>query len=271
MFELTAGEFARALPLFQDLPHIPPRSTLLGNTPGRVFVDQTTNPQAALVWTRWGFAYLAGEPLDPSFTAALCDQILPELLAHPYGREQGLLLYPCSPAWESSLAPLLAQGRPSKLYRRAFTFNPARFSDHYGWLERLPSGFHIYRIDAQLLEHSKPQLQAEIESAWASTQDFLDRGFGFCLLHGQQIVSLCTSPFVAGRQVELCIRTDPHYRSKGFATATALAFIEHCLFNDLQPHWECPWDHVASCALAARLGFANPSDYLAYYWPTSSA
>lgn len=266
MFELAAGEFARALPLFQDLPHIAPRSTLLCNTPGRVFVDRRTDPQIALVWTRWGFAYLAGGPVDASFTIALREQVLPELIAHPNGREQGLLLYPSSPAWESSLAPLLAQGRPNKLYRRAFTFNPARFSDHYGWLERLPSGFHIYRIDQPLLQRTGKHLHAEIESAWASTQDFLNTGFGFCLLHGDQVVSLCTSPFIAGPDVELCIRTDPHYRSKGFTTVTALAFIEHCLLNDLQPHWECPADHVASCTLAIRLGFAHPLDHAVYYW-----
>jgi RimJ/RimL family protein N-acetyltransferase len=266
MFELALGEFTRVLPLFQDLPHIPPRSTLLGNTPGRVFVDRAIDPQAALIWTRWGFAYLAGQPVNDTFNSALLYQVLTELLAQPSGREQGLVLYPCTPAWENSLGALLAARRANKLYRRSFTFNSARFSDHYGWLERLPSDFHIYRIDPPLLERTGQQVRTEIESAWASTQDFLNGGFGFCLLHGQQIVSLCTSPFIAGRDVELCIRTDPHFRSKGFATVTALAFIEHCLLNDFLPHWECPWDHVASCALAVRLGFTHPLDHPVYFW-----
>ena len=142
------------------------------------------------------------------------------------------------------------------------------------WRNRIPDGLQLLPVDSRLLGRTDLQnyrAVADWVASWHSTGYFLRHGFGFCLLHGQQIVSLCTSPFVAGRQVELCIRTDPHYRSKGFATTTALAFIEHCLFNDLLPHWECPWDHVASCALAARLGFANPSDYLVYYWQTSSA
>jgi RimJ/RimL family protein N-acetyltransferase len=266
MVEIPMGDFAKALPLYQNLPHIPPRSTLLGNTLGRVFVDHANNPQAALVWTRWGFAYLAGEPEDVSFTEAVFMQILPALAKHVQNREQGLILFPCAQSWEYNLSPFLADLRYKKFYRRAFTFDPKRFSGHYGWMERLPSGFHISRIDEALIEQTSQQLSTEIESSWDSTQEFINNGFGFCLLYGDRIISLCTSPFIAGKEVELCIRTDEHYRSKGFATVTALAFIEHCLLNDMQPHWECPWDHIASCTLAIRLGFTNPIDYPVYYF-----
>lgn len=266
MHELERGDYDRALPLFKDLPYIPPRSVLLGITPGRVFVDSAEFPHTGLVWTRWGFAYLAGDSRSDAFSRQLRDQVLDELVANTTGREKGFLLFPCSQDWEARLHLLLEDRRPNKIFRRSFTFNPSNFSNHYGWLNRLPAGFHIYRIDEKLLERSQGRISAEIEAAWGSTKDFLNCGFGFCLMHGSEIVSLCTSPFIAGREVEVCIRTDPHYRSKGHATVTALAFLEHCLLNDLIPNWECPWDHVASCALAIRLGFENPVDRPVYYW-----
>jgi RimJ/RimL family protein N-acetyltransferase len=266
MHELGRGDYSRALPLFQDHAYIPPKSVLLGMTPGRVFVDNSERPQAGLVWTRWGFAYLAGNSSIETFNRSLHEQILDELISTTASREKGFLVFPCDPDWESMLNRLLADRRPNKIYRRSFTFNPSHFSTHYGWLNRLPAGFHIYRIDEKLLELTQDVVRAEIEAAWGSSKDFLNCGFGFCLMHGQAVVSLCTSPFIAGREVEVCIRTDPHYRSKGYATVTALAFLEHCLLHDLVPNWECPWDHVASCALAARLGFENPVDRLVYYW-----
>jgi RimJ/RimL family protein N-acetyltransferase len=266
MIELNRGDYYRAMHLFKDLPYIPPRSVLLGMTPGRVFVDKTDHPQASLIWTRWGFAYLAGDSNRKEFIQHLHDHTLDELVAHTVGREKGFLLFPCNPGWETQLSLLLEGRRPNKIYRRNFTFNPSNFSNNYGWLNRLPSGFRIYRIDQQLLDQTKNRISEEIEASWGSTKDFLNCGFGFCLMHGEDIISLCTSPFIAGREVEVCIRTDPHYRSKGYATVTALAFLEYCLLNDLAPNWECPWDHVASRALAARLGFENPVDRPVYYW-----
>jgi RimJ/RimL family protein N-acetyltransferase len=254
------------VPLFKHLPYIPPRSVLLEITPGRVFVDDPDRPQAGLVWTRWGFAYLAGDSRAENFSRHLHDRVLDELVSSTVGREKGFLLFPCSPDWEPRLNQMLEGRRPNKIFRRSFTFNPSIFSTHYGWMNRLPAGFHIYRIDEKLLEDTEALVSAEIEAAWGSTKDFLNCGFGFCLVHAGKVVSLCTSPFIAGREVEVCIRTDPHYRSKGYATVTALAFLEHCLLNDLVPNWECPWDHVASCALAARLGFENPVDRPVYYW-----
>ncbi len=266
MHELGWGDYSRALPLFINLPYIPPRSVLLGITPGRVFVDDLERPKAGLVWTRWGFAYLAGDSRADTFRRRLHDQIFDELVSNTTARDKGFLLFPCSSDWEHQLNDLLEGRRPNKIFRRSFTFNPSNFSNHYGWLNRLPAGFHIYRIDEKLLERTSGLVSAEIEAAWGSSKDFLNCGFGFCLMHGDVVVSLCTSPFIAGREVEVCIRTDVHYRSKGFATVTALAFLEHCLLNDLSPNWECPWDHVASCALATRLGFENPVDRPVYCW-----
>jgi RimJ/RimL family protein N-acetyltransferase len=265
MYELDRDNFSRAMPLFIEIANIPPKSVLLGITPGRVFVDNPEHPRAGLVWTRWGFAYLAGDSRIGGFNRLLKEQILDELISQTTLREKGFLVFPCSPDWESSLYSLLVDRRPNKIFRRSFTFNPSNFSNHYGWLNRLPAGFHIYRIDEKLLDRTRDIVREEIEASWGSTKNFINCGFGFCLMHGEEIVSVCTSPFLAGREVEACIRTDPHYRSKGYATVTALAFIEHCLLNDLAPNWECPWDHVASCALAVRLGFENPVDRPVYY------
>lgn len=58
MVALKSGDSARAVSLCEGIPFIPLRSTLMGNTPGCVFVDDQEMPQVAMIWTKWGDTYL---------------------------------------------------------------------------------------------------------------------------------------------------------------------------------------------------------------------
>lgn len=60
MFELAKTQFQLAVPLTGGKIHYPESDSVIrGHSPGRVFVDQSTAPQAALVWVQGqsGFFY----------------------------------------------------------------------------------------------------------------------------------------------------------------------------------------------------------------------
>ncbi len=117
-------------------------------------------------------------------------------------------------------------------------------------------------IDAILAQ----RLADDICATWRNIEDFLANGFGYCLLEGGDIASVCLSAFAARGQVEIGVHTGEKFRRRGYASLTAAAMIAHCLDNEQTPHWECFWDNEPSIALAVKLGFEVENDSPIFYW-----
>jgi hypothetical protein len=94
----------------------------------------------------------------------------------------------------------------------------------------------------------------------------MEKGFGFCLLHENTIVSWCIADFVAGNDYEMGIHTDEDYRKRGFATLTVAAAVEHCLANGVENiGWHCWSSNVASAATAKKVGFEQTIEHPVYH------
>ena len=128
------------------------------------------------------------------------------------------------------------------------------------WRSHIPSGFRLQPVDAALAK------QAGALTGWASFDDFITNGFGFALLEGDKLASICTSAFASRERVEIEIHTAEDCRRRGFSMLTASALIEKCLSSGKLPNWECFWDNAPSTALAGKLGFSPLQDYPVYYW-----
>ncbi len=262
MFELTQPAFVTVLPLLHNVKQaVVPFSVCEGRNPGRVFVDHADHPASALIWLSCGYLYLVGEPGDALSLESLA-HLLIETLAPAWqaAGESGFILAPFSAAWDARLLAFLKDRAHEKIYRRTFTFHPERFAVHRNWAERVPAGFVMQRMDKALVERMGGL------PSWASTQDFLARGIGYCLLKGHDIASACTTVFAASTGVEIDVHTDETYRGQGLATLTAAALIADGLRGGRQPNWECFWENEPSCALARKLGFEMKEDYPVYYW-----
>jgi hypothetical protein len=108
MIELDRSDFCLAEPLFRKTRFGGlAAGTLEGGHPGRVFVDHTEKPSAALVCTRVGYYFLAGSARVESFNAwlpdAFCQQFAPRQFA-AIGDPQ-ILLFPPDEEWQSGLLP----------------------------------------------------------------------------------------------------------------------------------------------------------------------
>jgi GNAT superfamily N-acetyltransferase len=262
MLELSPSEFDCTLPLLSGIQQaVLPYAICQGINPGRIFVDERTNPRTALVWTPVGYYLLAGKPDQVQDLAAI-SQVLTDVFvpASQAGGETGFILMPSDDGWSKRLPALLPGREIIEIYRRPFAFDQAKFTALGGWRDRIPPGFRLQALDAPLAE------QAGALSSWASIEDFLAHGLGFALLDGNEVASLCSSVFSSREKVEIDVHTSENYRRQGLASITTAALIEACLQAGKLPNWECFWDNDPSTALANHLGFTPLPDYPVYYW-----
>ncbi len=269
--ELEPGQFERVRHLFQGLNyHLAIFSVIEGNSPGRIWADHPRQPQTALVWDKVeGGFYLAGFEGDDGFNRALnrCirQQIYPEAKQLPHMFDFVMNYFP--EAWENKLDVVLRDTAPMKHYRQHFTFKQIKVD----WKSQLPPGFVMTRVDEALLARTELKNMDHVShwvlESWQSVDNFMEKGFGFCLLHGDDtIASWCIGDYVAGKAYEMGIHTDEDYRRRGLATLTVAAAVEHCLARGAtEIGWHCWSSNVASAATARKVGFEQTIEHPVYH------
>ena len=138
-----------------------------------------------------------------------------------------------------------------------------------GYPVTLPEGYRIKQITKSLLEkryENTDLVKNEMRSERTSVQDFLEKGFGFCAIHGSVIAAWCMSEYNVCNRFEIGIETHPNHRRKGLALQTARACINHGIENGFnQVGWHCWEKNEASNELAKRLGFKHVLKYPVEY------
>jgi RimJ/RimL family protein N-acetyltransferase len=257
MHELEPNAFERVRPLLEGLEHNLIMTAAVERTcPAAIWVDCVEAPRTALMSTPEGH-FLAGRTPDGERAASLRSLITEGIL--PRGRQQGwelfCLHYP-NGNWETLIGGMLKDQTPVWDHQRYFVLRDLRVD----WRDGLPSDFDMRRVDEGLLGRSGVKNIAHIRG-WAeynfgSTAEFEENGFGFCLVHGSDIVSWCMADCVSGHRCEVGIHTDESYRRRGFAKRTAAAAVEHCLASGLTDiGWHCWSGNTASAATAMAVGF----------------
>jgi len=263
LHQLEKKKYNKILPVIKDLYHRPAlMSVVEGNSPGQIFVDDLKQPNNILVWIPWGFNFLIEDESNDKFNQTMHELIIDKLIPEgiKLGQETGFILYPYPESYCARIETLFTDKLPLKDYRNTFTFHPEKFKKHTNRERNLPTDIHIKRINKKLAN----RLIDAITWSWISVNDFLARGFGFCLLKDNVIISTCYSIFVGHGIYEIEIDTHPEYRKQGYGKLTASAFISHCLSNGYTPCWECWKGHSESNHLAEELGFKLKQKYPAY-------
>lgn len=258
LHELAPEDFSLARPLFTPLAHhLVIDSILAGQTPGRVFVDNTHQPQTAVAWFKRRLL-LAGNPgsdsLQHALAALLADVYIPSMIAAGLGSSAFSLVY--RPGWEPAMAVLLA-GKDAFAGRRlCFRLDPAGRA----WEPALPPGLTLRAVDAALL--ADPHIENleyvtdEMVSERPSVADFLAKSFGACALDGSRIVGWCLTEYNTGGRCEVGIETAEAYQRRGLARATAVATIGEAVARGYSEiGWICDANNRPSIAAAQSLGF----------------
>ena len=258
---LDPDEFVLAAPLFSDVRYYAPvpYSVIEDNEPGTIFVDQYQNPTAALVCSHSGYYYLAGDPHNTQFSSSL-----EHLLFDEMGGMDSFHLFFFPSDWEEKLNAILP-ARATHGTIRAFDFNPARFA-HTHWRDNIPRGFCVKPIKEIL--HQK--IAIEVDSSINHTQSWIhnnpiSKELGFCLLQGDQVISVCCSLISGNGVFDISVATAEGFRERGFATLVTAAFIDSCTAQGAIPVWHCSPENLASNALARKLGFEEKGDFRTFH------
>ncbi len=267
--ELKKRDYPRVRPLFEKLDwNLITHAVIEGTSPGKIYVDQDENPRTAFMCTVEGY-YLAGAADNDEFNTALNKLIFGRLFAGDTVRkdETDVAIGFHSDSWAPKMATIFRGRDPLIATRRHYVCSDSKL-DHLR--DQLPAGFEVHRIDEELLQTPHLDVPEHVTSwmrtNWGSMSHFFRRGFGFCTLQDQRILSWSLADCVSGRACEIGIRTHEHYRRRGLATLTAAAAVDYALSSGFsQVGWHCDEYNLGSIGVAEKVGFNLERKYVQYY------
>ena len=267
MVELQPTQFQAASALFAETHYgVLTAGTLEGGHPGRVFLDDPADPKSGLVCTRLDYYFLAGIPsrviLDWLYER-FQNEFIP-LMKDIIGTTDVILFFEPYP-WKEALFERFAACQPLLIHKKRYVLPAGAEVKFFGWRQKVPAGFQVLPYTSALLS-SFPELIPQAELFYGSIEKFLEKGYGLCVLDGNQLASTCSAVFVGGGEVEIDIHTAEAYRGRGLAFFVASAFIEDSLKRGLNPIWGCWPENLPSLGLATKLGFVEDALQPACFW-----
>jgi GNAT superfamily N-acetyltransferase len=259
---------AKIRDLFGPLEAFQPMCTavLEGVWPGRVWVDDTANPQTSLLITFLGgggaaWCFLAGAADNPEFNAAVNKAIFEEKIA---GKDVTTFLFTCAPEdWDGQLSAIGKPRAPAPFHRRHYVCRELT----YDWRANLPERYAIQPMEISLLKQGDLQLPSGVKTTlgtWMGIKDQRFQDYGFLVIHEKQAVAWATVDFVTAGKGDLGFETLPEFRKRGLGSVVAAAALEHGIAKGIEIHWTCAEDNLGSRRSAEKLGLQHERNYVMY-------
>ncbi len=261
IIELKKDQFGLVADLYKDIDHNRGviEAVLQGPFPARVFVDDVEKPNMAVVYPVGFFYFVAGRQFRADFLKAFGRMLFEDWQVNIVE----LFFFPED--W-SEHANLILGDRPRlRFERRDYALNHELFQERKAeLLGKLPEGMELLPIDHELLS------QYNVNTGmWLTREDYLQQGFGYCLVVEHGIATQCVVGLRTATEVELDVRTDEQYRKQGLATLVSAATIDHALRSGLEPTWSCFSFNQGSWKIAEKLGFELKHTKSIVLWDTS--
>jgi hypothetical protein len=236
--------------LFKDYKWNYLPDAILEGTTGKVRVDREKDPSFAVLELPKLELYIpGGDPNHPAARDFIAN--LPKYSA---------LIF-ASDGWEALLKENHT-GRFINVPRYAFTSEALDIEHLSNLASRTPDGYQARQVDLNLagqLAAEKGEFAEDHLRNFDSPEDFIRRGFGFCLMDGPEIASVATTFVVCSKGVEIQINTRENHQRKGLATAVAAQLMCHSLQKGLDPNWDAA--NQNSAQLAQKLGYTPQGTY----------
>ena len=221
---------------------------------GTVYAD-STNYKLLLIKTDSGLYYVTGQSSDGLFLKNLVRKFEESI-----NQEKWFTLFSPDLTWNQSIEKHLDK-KVRKIQRYTFSFDLVTYKNR---IRSDNSEYDVTKIDQYLIENCLEFDKKYYNEYWGSTDNFLQKGFGFCVKDKEKIISEGVSIFRSKNYAEVDIITDSNYRGIELASIVAEHFLDYCLSHNIQPRWDCDVDNNASINLGSKLGFNNPQKYAAY-------
>jgi hypothetical protein len=127
-------------------------------------------------------------------------------------------------------------------------------------IKNLLPDFEVKKIDSQLAKQVVSDMDNEyFFENFQSTEDFLKRGIGYCILYNGKIVSAATSMAMCKGTIDIEIETTEGSQGKGLGTIVGAKLVLYCLENNIKPKWLAA--NPESEKLALKLGYKKIGTY----------
>jgi len=219
-----------------------PFSILEGRQVGRVFVDSVDNMSSVLFWHYCGFSYLTGNPTE-TFLNSISSLIKQEY--EPNQRRCALQIK--NGDWDNYFSNVSGIIRAER-YR--FLYNQDKYNARSLSLQ---SGYEIRELDKKIL--SKLEGRIIPSFSWDSSEEFLEKGKGYCILHEDEVVTVAFTAAISDTEVDIGMETNEKYRKQGFGKFVATRMVKDILKSNKIPKWECNTNNLGSKAIAESVGF----------------
>lgn len=272
MIPLPPHQLEKARPLLAPLADhllvVP--SILAGLTPAPVYVDDVAEPRTAVTWFH-GRVIIAGQ-IDAQRLTAVRHLLLTEYKREAQSANLDVFVVHNTAEWQAAAADLLPNLKMIAATRCCYRLD-ARNRE---WQTAVPAGLQLRPVDAQLLADSTLQnldwVTEEMVSERPSVADFLDKSFGYCLVHQNNIVAWCMSEYNTGNRCELGIATAEAWQRQGLAKVTATAVIAEAGQRGIHDiGWICWANNLPSVHTAEASGFSRVQEKLVhlFFWQKS--
>lgn len=241
----------KLIPMFEGMDDTIILSCLQGHM-GEAYVDNIDTPTVAVLIVGV-FVIVSG---------AVNSEVAEELLLNI---PQNSLVLTDTDEWKNKIEKIY-DGRYEKFSRYSFKKDAKYLDYNYikSLISKLPNGYELRKIDEEITktEFFIKHLD-DFTEQFESVEDFLNRGFGYCILDGDKVVCCATSYSIYDGGIEIEIDTDKEYRKKGLATVASAALITYCLDRGMYPSWDAA--NLISVDLAQKLGYIMDKAYDTYY------
>ncbi|MFC5406297.1 GNAT family N-acetyltransferase [Cohnella soli] len=88
------------------------------------------------------------------------------------------------------------------------------------------NGYEYFPLNEKISDDYREKFYPYYKLVWDSNQHFCNFGIGHFLTCNNDLISVCTSPYIGGNFAEIDIITIENYKRQGLATALGVEFIK---------------------------------------------
>ncbi|GAA0344023.1 GNAT family N-acetyltransferase [Bacillus carboniphilus] len=268
--ELHKSDFYKCRELVNKHGQLEVKAVIEGVNPGRIFVDDAKTPASGLIWlgNNDGFIFI-GDEKNEGFNRELngfIDQVI-----IPEAAKEGLAWFEAignHEKWYSTIEKVFKHRDLGSWNQRVYILHNNDYNSQsevsidpkYSVLKINETLFHNQDNFIQNIEF----LHSKILEFWTTPDAFFRNGIGYCVVHKNRIVSVCSSGFVVDGTHCIDIETLEEHQGQKLAQKVAHAFVKDCLAHNQVPYWDCMESNKPSVAVAEKLGFCNTFNYDGY-------
>ncbi|QFF98954.1 GNAT family N-acetyltransferase [Psychrobacillus glaciei] len=270
ILELDKAEYSKCRNLLNEQGQLEAIAVVERINPGRIFVDNINNPASGLIWlgNNDGFIFFGSEQnegFNNGLNHFINKVIIPEAKKVQLKWFEGIGNHE---KWDNIIEKVFEHRKLDTWNQRVYSL---QLGDYKGHSEPIiDQGYKVIKISDTVLENSDNSiinigfLQSKILDFWSSTETFISKGMGYCIIHQNEVVSICFSGFVVGNVHCIDIETLEAHQRKKLAQRVVHSFVKDCLKKNIVPYWDCMEMNKPSVAVAENMGFGNIFNYVGY-------